>query len=74
VAGVPDVDLGQRLVAWIVPAEGAKLDPDDMIDYVARTLTPHKRPREIHFVTRLPRNHMGKVQKHLLLADALRTP
>jgi acyl-CoA synthetase (AMP-forming)/AMP-acid ligase II len=69
VAGVPDADLGQRLVAWIVPANGVKLAPDDIIDYVARTLTPHKRPREIRFVTRLPRNHMGKVQKRLLLDD-----
>jgi acyl-CoA synthetase (AMP-forming)/AMP-acid ligase II len=69
VAGVPDADLGQRLVAWIVPVNGVKLAPDDIIDYVARTLTPHKRPREIRFVTRLPRNHMGKVQKRLLLDD-----
>ena len=66
VAGVPDADLGQRLVAWVVPVEGAKLDPEDMIDYVARVLTPHKRPREIRFVAGLPRNHMGKIQKHLL--------
>jgi malonyl-CoA/methylmalonyl-CoA synthetase len=69
VVGVPDADLGQRLVAWVVCAEGANLAPDDMIDYVARTLTPHKRPREIRFVARLPRNHMGKVQKHLLSDD-----
>jgi malonyl-CoA/methylmalonyl-CoA synthetase len=67
VAGVPDIDLGQRLVAWIVPVEGARLDSDEVIDYVARNLTPHKRPREIRFVAQLPRNHMGKVQKHVLL-------
>jgi acyl-CoA synthetase (AMP-forming)/AMP-acid ligase II len=70
VTGVPDADLGQRLVAWIVPAKGAVLAPDDLIDYVARALTPHKRPREIRFVASLPRNHMGKVQKHLLLYDS----
>jgi acyl-CoA synthetase (AMP-forming)/AMP-acid ligase II len=70
VAGVPDTDLGQRLVAWIVPLEGATLDPDDMINFVARALTPHKRPREIRFVAQLPRNHMGKVQKHVLLESA----
>jgi malonyl-CoA/methylmalonyl-CoA synthetase len=69
VAGVPDADLGQRLVAWVVSVDDAKLDPDDMIDYVARVLTPHKRPREIRFLARLPRNHMGKIQKHMLLND-----
>jgi fatty acid CoA ligase FadD36 len=26
----------------------------------------HKRPREVRFVTELPRNAMGKVQKKLL--------
>ena len=66
VAGVPDEDLGQRLVAWVVPVDDATLDPVAMIDYVARVLTPHKRPREVRFLTRLPRNHMGKVLKHLL--------
>jgi len=69
VAGVPDADLGQRLVAWVVPVDHAKLDPDDMIEYVARILTPHKRPREIRFLAHLPRNHMGKIQKHMLLHD-----
>ncbi|HMC70006.1 MAG TPA: hypothetical protein VKJ07_12695, partial [Mycobacteriales bacterium] len=37
-----------------------------LIDHVARLLTPHKRPRAIHFVDALPRNDMGKVQKKLL--------
>ncbi len=37
-----------------------------MIDHVAETLAPHKRPREIRFVDALPRNEMGKVQKKLL--------
>jgi fatty acid CoA ligase FadD36 len=38
----------------------------DLIDFVARTLSAHKRPRRISFVDALPRNAMGKVQKHLL--------
>jgi len=33
---------------------------------VARTLSAHKRPREIRFRAELPRNAMGKVQKRLL--------
>ncbi|HEY5267090.1 MAG TPA: AMP-binding protein [Acidimicrobiales bacterium] len=69
VTGVPDADLGERIVAWIVAGEGATLDAQELIDFVALNLTPHKRPREIRFVTQLPRNAMGKIQKHLLTSE-----
>jgi len=49
-----------------VPDGGAPADQEELIDHVAATLTPHKRPREIRFVGALPRNPMGKIQKHLL--------
>jgi malonyl-CoA/methylmalonyl-CoA synthetase len=63
VLGLPDEDLGERIVAWIVPAPGAACEDRELIDHVARELTPHKRPREIRRVQALPRNAMGKVQK-----------
>ena len=68
VLGVPDDDLGERVVAFIVPrADLAEaLDAQVLEDQVARLLSPHKRPREIRFVDALPRNAMGKVQKHRL--------
>ena len=39
----------------------------ELIDHVARTLTPHKRPREVRFVAELPRNQLGKLRKSLLI-------
>ncbi len=69
VAGVPDAELGERLVAWLVLADGAQVEDSELIDHVARQLTPHKRPREIHRVRSLPRNELGKVQKRLLDAE-----
>lgn len=62
VLGVPDEDLGERIVAFVVP-RGAPPAPDALIDLVAKALAAHKRPREIHFIDALPRNAMGKVQK-----------
>ena len=59
VVGLPDEDLGQRIVAFIV----GDADPDALIDYVAEQLSVHKRPREIRVVDNLPRNAMGKVLK-----------
>lgn len=63
VVGLPDDDLGQRIVAFVV---GSGVDPDELIGLVAEQLSVHKRPREVRVVASLPRNAMGKVQKQLL--------
>jgi malonyl-CoA/methylmalonyl-CoA synthetase len=68
VAGLPDDDLGERIVAWIVVRSGHEVDAEALIAHVAATLTPHKRPRAIRFVDVLPRNALGKVQKRLLIS------
>lgn len=64
VLGLPDTDLGERIVAFVV-ADG-DVAAQGLIDHVASTLSNHKRPREVRFVDSLPRNAMGKVQKNLL--------
>lgn len=63
VVGLPDDDLGQRIVAYVV---GEGVDAAILIEHVASTLSVHKRPREVRVVASLPRNAMGKVQKNLL--------
>jgi malonyl-CoA/methylmalonyl-CoA synthetase len=66
VTGEPDPDLGERIVAWIVPRPGAQPSAEALADHVAGLLTPHKRPRVVHLMDELPRNEMGKVQKNRL--------
>jgi malonyl-CoA/methylmalonyl-CoA synthetase len=66
VTAAPDEDLGERIVAWVVPEAGATATPDELSDHVAKLLTRHKRPREVHFLDDLPRNAMGKVMKREL--------
>lgn len=65
VVGVPDEDLGERIVAHVVASGTAPTDRE-LIDHVATLLAPHKRPREIRFTGSLPRNDMGKVMKSRL--------
>jgi malonyl-CoA/methylmalonyl-CoA synthetase len=66
VTAEPDPDLGERIVAWVVVAEGESASADELAGHVADLLTPHKRPRVVRFVDALPRNEMGKVQKKRL--------
>lgn len=64
VVGVPDADLGQRIVAYVV---GAGADGRELQEWAAGRLSAHKRPREVRIVDELPRNALGKVQKSRLL-------
>ncbi len=65
VTGEPDPDLGERIVAWVVP-DGTPPAAAELASYVADHLAPHKRPRTVHFLDALPRNDMGKVLKRAL--------
>jgi malonyl-CoA/methylmalonyl-CoA synthetase len=68
VTGEPDPDLGEHLVAWVVPAGGGRPTAQELGDHVARLLAPHKRPRVVRYLDALPRNDMGKVLKTSLRA------
>ncbi|MFE0382760.1 acyl-CoA synthetase [Streptomyces bungoensis] len=71
VTGEPDPDLGERIVAWIVPADpGDPPSVEELAGHVARRLAPHKRPRVVRHLDALPRNDMGKIMKRALVADA----
>jgi fatty acid CoA ligase FadD36 len=63
VVGVPDADLGQAIVAYVV---AENVSGDELINFVGTNLSVHKRPRRVVLVDALPRNAMGKVQKNML--------
>jgi malonyl-CoA/methylmalonyl-CoA synthetase len=70
VTGEPDPDLGERIVAWVVPADPqAPPSAEELADHVAARLAPHKRPRVVHHLDVLPRNDMGKIMKRALNRD-----
>jgi long-chain acyl-CoA synthetase len=63
VIGRPEPDWGEVVVAFVVPREGAQLEPL-MLDAVCREhIARFKRPKEYRFVDTLPKNHYGKVLK-----------
>ncbi|WP_461711508.1 acyl-CoA synthetase [Streptomyces sp. DSM 41013] len=70
VTGEPDPDLGERIVAWIVPADPAAPPAlGTLTDHVAARLAPHKRPRVVRYLDAVPRNDMGKIMKRALNRD-----
>jgi len=66
VIGVPDDEFGQRLKAFVVPAEGAALSAEEIRSHVKASLARYKVPRDVEFIDALPRNATGKVLRSRL--------
>jgi fatty-acyl-CoA synthase len=64
--GVEDPDWGARLRAFVVLREEAELSEDAIKNYVREHLARYKVPREVVFLSELPRNPTGKILKREL--------
>jgi len=62
VFGVPDDDLGERVVA-VIEARSAQPDVESLRSHCAELLARFKVPREFSFVDQLPRDPSGKLFK-----------
>jgi acyl-CoA synthetase (AMP-forming)/AMP-acid ligase II len=72
VVGIPDTEWGERVVAAVVPADGAEIDEDELRDFVRASLRSTKTPERIDVRTELPFNETGKLLRRVLrdeLAD-----
>ena len=68
VAGTPDPEWGEIVTAFVVLDHD--VSADELIAHTTDRLAPYKRPRRVHFVTSLPRNAMGKIQRDSLVAQS----
>ncbi len=69
VVGRPDTERGMVILAYVVlkpgqPADAAQVKA--LQDHVKHTLAPYKYPREVRFVSALPRTETGKLQRFAL--------
>lgn len=63
VFGIPDDDLGERIVAAVVPLPGAAPRAESVIAHCKSQLAHYKCPRLVLLLDELPRNAMGKLRR-----------
>ena len=66
--GVSDEKFGQRLRAFVVCRPDVDLTEEQLREYVRENLARYKVPRDVTFLSELPRNPTGKVLKRELTA------
>lgn len=69
VIGVPDVDRGQIVKAFVVLADEVEASDTlkaDLQAHVKNTIAPYKYPRAIEFIAELPKTQTGKLQRFKL--------
>ncbi|HEX6230526.1 MAG TPA: fatty acid--CoA ligase family protein [Actinomycetota bacterium] len=69
VGGRVDREWGQRVVAWVVPADAERPPSlEELRAFVAARIARHKAPRDLVVVDELPRTSSGKVRRGALVA------
>lgn len=66
VIGVPDDKWGESVVAYIVPNGVSPVTDEELIQLCLDNMASFKKPKEIHFVEKLPKSSYGKILKREL--------
>lgn len=69
VRGVPDVEWGQQVVAWITTGESDTVTLDEVREWVKNSLPAYCAPKLIRVLTTLPRTTSGKIDVQRLLSS-----
>lgn len=66
VVGTPDAIREEAIVAFVVIADDASVNAQDVIDACSRGLAAYKVPQLVRFVPELPLNFLGKLERRTL--------
>jgi acyl-CoA synthetase (AMP-forming)/AMP-acid ligase II len=70
VIGVPSIEWGQTVKAFVVPRRGAQATAGELIAFCRERLASFKRPERVEFVDELPKNPLGKILRQRLREQA----
>jgi acyl-CoA synthetase (AMP-forming)/AMP-acid ligase II len=73
VVGIPDTEWGEKVVAAVVPVDGASIDEDELRAYVRARLRSTRTPERISVRAELPFNETGKLLRRVLRAELAST-
>ena len=72
VTGVPDRQRGEIAIAFVVPARGANIAVEDLLDHCRSVASKYKVPDRIELCEALPLTATGKLQRRALKETATR--
>lgn len=67
VFGIEDPEWGQQPVVAVVLEDNATIENEDILNVCKLTLADFKVPKFVYFINELPRNSLGKINRHKLL-------
>jgi acyl-CoA synthetase (AMP-forming)/AMP-acid ligase II len=71
VIGVRDPESGEELPkAFVVRAPGSSISEQEVMDFVAGKVAPHKKIRSVEFIDQVPKSAAGKILRKDLKARA----
>lgn len=70
--GVPDSYRGETIKAFIVLKEGQSLSEAEVIAFCKERLAPYKVPKQIEFISELPKSTVGKILRRELRDQELK--
>ena len=63
VIGVPDERFGEAVLAWVALTPDRQVSADQLIDHCRSLIAGYKKPKQVRFIDKLPRNSVGKIVK-----------
>lgn len=72
VGGVPDLESGERVIAWVVAKEKQRTSEEEILNICRENLVDYKVPSEVFFIQNLPRSGVGKILRRELISDYLK--
>ncbi|KAF9617402.1 hypothetical protein IFM89_036323 [Coptis chinensis] len=66
ITGYTDDEAGEIPVAFVIKKPGSKLSQEDVMDFAARQVAPHKKVRKVVFTHSIPKSPAGKILRRQL--------
>ncbi|KAK7350694.1 hypothetical protein VNO77_09572 [Canavalia gladiata] len=67
----PDEDAGQIPMAFVVRKPGSNITADQVMEFVAKQVSPYKKIRRVSFINSIPKSPAGKILRRELVDHAL---